>query len=194
MQRQSADKDAAALRADQEGAIGEPPAALRQAWLFWNGAAVAALISVLYGFINLGTVTDAVRQYLQQGEISDPQNAAPDGQVDSLASFFPPAMLIATLVLLAIEYPLLVATSRNHSRNCRNCFATVVVVNLLCIPIGIDLLFAHPQISGVIAIVGWVQFALLVLSVLCTYRKAVGEWLPASMRMRPPGAWRAGRH
>jgi hypothetical protein len=68
----------------------------------------------------------------------------------------------------------------------------MVVVMLLCIPLGIDLLFDYPSISGAFRVIGWLQFALLLLSALFTLRRSVNRWLPPSMRMRPTQIIRPG--
>lgn len=169
-----------------------PPASLHHALLCWFGAAAAALVSVVYGFANLGTIGDLLNERLQVGVAEDPNNAAPADQIDSLSNLFPPALLITTLVLLAIQYPLLVATSRRRSRGTRNVYVTMIVVTLLCIPMGIDLLFDYPSIPVAIRVVGWVQFALLLLSALFTLRRSVNRWLPPSERMKPSHLIRPG--
>lgn len=175
--RQSKDKDHAML--DEEA---PPPAALYYAWLLWLGGAAAGLASVVFGFMNSGSISNLVNDRLQADVARDPDAAATADRIDSLAGFFPPAMLVATLVLLVVQYPLLVATSRRRSRSARNLYVTTVLVMLLCIPIGIDLLFDYPSISGVIKFVGWLQFALLLLSALFTLRRGVNRWLPPPMR------------
>jgi hypothetical protein len=185
--RQSKDKDHAVIDEPTP-----PPAALYHAWLLWLGAAAAAAVSIVYGFANLGSISDLLNERLQTGVVEDPNNAAPADNIDSLSSFFPPAMLVATVVLLAVQYPLLVATSRRRSRGARNVYVTMVVVMLLCIPLGIDLLFDYPSISGAIRVLGWLQFALLLLSALFTLRRSVNRWLPPSMRMRPTQIIRPG--
>jgi hypothetical protein len=185
--RQSTDKDHAVIDEPTP-----PPAALYHAWLLWLGAAAAAAVSVVYGFANLGTISDLLNERLQTGVVQDPNNSAPADNIDSLSNFFPPAMLVATVVLLAVQYPLLVATSRRRSRGARNVYVTMVVVMLLCIPLGIDLLFDYPSISGAFRVIGWLQFALLLLSALFTLRRSVNRWLPPSMRMRPTQIIRPG--
>ncbi|KQR99819.1 hypothetical protein ASG12_03355 [Williamsia sp. Leaf354] len=177
--RTSADKD---LRNDD---IGPPPRALQQAFVLWVGGAVAALASAAYGLINLGTISDALRGRLEEGIATDPSESAPATQVDSLSSTYPVIMLIAIVVLLAIQYPLLTAIARHHSRNCRSFYVTAVVLMLLCIPVGIDLLFDYPEVSPVMTVIAWVQFALLLLSALFTLRRSVNQWLPEPMRLRP---------
>lgn len=169
-----------------------PPASLHHAWLLWIGAAVAALVSVVYGFANLGAISDLLNERLQLGVAQDPNNAAPADRIDSLSGLFPPALLITTLVLLAIQYPLLVATSRRRSRGTRNLYVTLVVVMLLCIPMGMDLLFDYPAVPGALRVVGWIQFALLLLSALFTLRRSVDRWLPPSERMKPSHLIRPG--
>ena len=151
---------------------------------FW-GAAAAGLVAVVYGFVNVGTIRGLLRDRLREGLATDPRNAAPADRIDPMANFFPPFMLIMIVVFLAIEYALLVAAATHHSRNCRNFYLAAVVVNLLCIPIGIDLLFRYPEVWSALPVIGWIQFALLAISALCTMQKSVNRWLPQSTRMRP---------
>ncbi len=186
--RTSADKDL--KPGDDPGPV---PRALHHARLLWIGAAIAGLVSFAYGFGNLGTVTDALRRRLEEGVATDPSNSAPARQVGSLASSIPPILLIAIVVLLAIQYPLLMAISRHNSRNCRSFFVTAAVLMLVCIPIGIDLLFSYSEVPGVIRIVGWVQFALLLLCALFTLRRSVGVWLPETMKFMPGQILRPGK-
>lgn len=169
-----------------------PPASLQHALILWLGAAAAALVSVVYGFANLGSIGDLLNERLQLGVTQDPNNAAPADKIDSLSNLFPPALLITTLILLAIQYPLLIATSRRRSRGTRNVYVTMVVVTLLCIPMGIDLLFDYPPVPVEIRVVGWIQFALLLLSALFTLRRGVNRWLPPSERMKPSHLIRPG--
>ncbi|AZG47389.1 hypothetical protein [Gordonia insulae] len=184
--RSSQDREHATLYPPRPGDPTPPPAALAvHARVAWWGAAVAGLVSVVYGFVNLGMITDLLRARLLEGVVNDPRNASPEDRVDSLAGFFPPFMLVMIVVFLAIEYALLVAAANHHSRNCRNFFLAAVVVNLLCIPIGIDLLFDYPDVWSAMSVIGWIQFALLVISLLCTVRGSVNQWLPSSTRMRP---------
>lgn len=186
IERSSRDVDAAGRYPPREDDPGPPPAALaRHARVAWWGAAVAGLICVGYGFTHLGTITDLLRQRLQEGVITDPRNASSADQVDSLARFFPPFMLVMIVVFLVVEYLLLRAAANQHSRNCRNFFLSAVVVNLLCIPIGVDLLFGYPDVSSLMPIIGWIQFGLLILASLFTLQRAVNQWLPPSNRMRP---------
>lgn len=192
IERTSRDRDQANLYPPREQDPGPAPAALaRHARVVWYAAAVAGLISVIYGFVNLGTITDLLRQRLNEGVATDPHNASSPDQVNSLAGFFPPFMLVMILVFLAVEYALLVAAASHHSRNCRNFFLAAVVVNLLCIAIGIDLLFRYPEISSVMPVIAWIQFGLLVVAGLFTVQRAVNQWLPESTRMRPTRMFRA---
>ncbi|GAC67135.1 hypothetical protein [Gordonia soli] len=187
----SADRDRAQLYPRREDDPGIPPAPLVvHARVAWWGAAVAGLVSVIYGFLQLGMITDDLRTRLAEGVVEDPANASQAGQVDSLAGFFPPFMLVMIVVLLAIQYPLLTATATHHSRNCRNLFLTVVLINLLCIPVGVDLLFRYPDVWSAMVVIAWIQFGLLVLSALCTLRRPVNQWLPSSTRMRPTRMFR----
>ncbi|NDZ92647.1 hypothetical protein G3I13_20820 [Streptomyces sp. SID6673] len=190
--RSSKDRDQANLYPPRTGDPGPAPVALtlHARVAFW-GAAAAGLLSVVYGFVNLGLISDALRQRLLDGVIDDPRNASSQGQVDSLAGFFPPFMLIMIVVFLAVEYVLLVAAAHHHSRNCRNFFLAAVVVNLLCIPIGIDLLFQYPQVWSAMVVISWIQFALLIVAAIFAVRRSVNQWLPESTRMRPTKMMRA---
>jgi hypothetical protein len=190
--RRSKDRDEANLYPERFDDPGPPPAALvLHARVAWWGAALAGLVSAVYGFVSMSTITDLLRARLVEGVVDDPRNASPADRVDSLAGFFPPFMLIMIVVFLAVEYALLVAAANHHSRNCRNFFLSAVVVNLLCIPIGIDLLFDYPEVPSAIAVLGWVQFGLLVVAALMTLRRSVNQWLPVSTRMRPTRMLRA---
>ncbi|WP_308280502.1 hypothetical protein [Williamsia sp. DF01-3] len=82
--RQSKDKDHAVLDEPTP-----PPAALYHAWLLWLGGAAAALVSVVYGFVNSGSISDLLNERLQADVARDPDAAAPADRIDSLANFFP---------------------------------------------------------------------------------------------------------
>ncbi|MFW0786537.1 hypothetical protein AAFP35_18735 [Gordonia sp. CPCC 206044] len=186
IERSSRERDESVLYPSRLEDPGAPPRSLTlHARVAWWGAAIAGLVSVIYGFVNLGSITDLLRARLMEGVVNDPNNASPEDRVDSLAGFFPPFMLIMIVVFLAVEYALLVAAANHHSRNCRNFFLAAVVVNLLCIPIGIDLLFAYPEVSSSMTVIAWIQFALLILAGLFSLRRNVNQWLPPSTRMRP---------
>ncbi|GAB32984.1 hypothetical protein GOOTI_035_00330 [Gordonia otitidis NBRC 100426] len=186
IERRSKDKDEAMLYPSRPVDPGPPPRALtvHARVAFW-GAAVAAMVSFVYGLVNIGTIEGLLRDRLREGVASDPRNAAPADRIDSLANFFPVFMLVMIVVFLVVEYALLVGAASHHSRNCRNFYLAAVVVNLLCIPSGIDLLFRYPDLWSAMPIIGWLQFALLVVSALCTIQKSVNRWLPQSTRMRP---------
>ena len=176
--RTSADKH---LRDEDPGPA---PASLRHALTVWYAQAALALVSVVYGFAALGTIESALRASLTDGAVRDPDNAAPAAKIGSLASTVPPILLVGILVALAVQYPLLTAIARHNSRNCRNFYVTVVVVTLLAIPVGVDLLFSYPEVPTVMTVIAWVQFGLLILSALFTFRRDVNMWLPAPMRLR----------
>ena len=93
------------------------------------------------------------------------------------------------LTVLGAE-PLLTNTAARNSRNLRNFFLATAVINLLCIPVGTDLLFRYDELSSIIPIVGWIQFGLLCLAALCSLRRVVDRWLPPSDRMRPTRMFR----
>jgi hypothetical protein len=180
--RTSADKH---LRDEDPG---PPPASLRYAVTTWYAAAICGVICVVYGFASLGTIGDALQARLKEGAVRDPGNAAPAADIDSLSSSVPPILLVGIVVALAVQYPLLAAIARHHSRNCRNFYVTVVVVTLLAIPVGVDLLFDYPGVPGAMTVIAWVQFGLLILSALFTFRRDVNMWLPPPMRLRPSRA------
>lgn len=191
LERSSRDRDLAALYPARPGDPGPPPDALAvHARLAWWGAAVIGLVLTIYGFFNLGTITDDLRGRLLEGVVADPANSAPESEVDTLAGFFPPFMLAMIVVVLAIEYACLVAAATQHSRHLRNFFLAAVVVHLLCIPVGVDLLFRYPDVSSSMVVLSYVQFGLLVVAALCTLRRPVNQWLPESTRMKPTRAMR----
>ena len=184
--RTSKDSDHARLYPPRIDDPGPPPSALiRDARIAWFGAAAAGAVSVIYGFLNLGMITDLLARRLAEGVAQDPKDAAKPEQVDSLAHFFPPFMLIMIVVFLAIEYPLLTAVARHHSRDVRSFLLAAIIVNLLCIPVGIDLLFRYPEVWPALPIIGWVQFGFLVVTAGCLLRRPVNQWLPPSTRIRP---------
>ncbi|WP_439031365.1 hypothetical protein [Gordonia terrae] len=186
LERSSRDRDQAALYPPRPTDPGTPPAALAlHARIAWWAAAVIGVVLVLYGFFSLGTITDDLRARLLEGVAADPANAAPENEVDTLAGFFPPFMLVMIIVVLAIEYACLVAAATHHSRHLRNFFLAAVVVHLLCIPVGVDLLFRYPDVSSIMVVLSYLQFGLLVVAALCTLRRPVNRWLPDSTRMKP---------
>lgn len=186
LERSSRDRDQAALYPARPGDPGRPPDALAvHARIVWWGAAVIGFVLTIYGFFNLGTITDDLRGRLLEGVVADPANSAPESEVDTLAGFFPPFMLVMIIVVLAIEYACLVTAATQHSRHLRNFFLAAVVVHLLCIPVGVDLLFRYPDVSSTMVVLSYAQFALLVVAALCTLRRPVNQWLPESTRMKP---------
>ncbi|MBD0863243.1 hypothetical protein IA539_18885 [Gordonia sp. zg691] len=186
LERSSRDRDHATLYPPRPADPGAPPLALAvHARVAWWGAAVIGLVLTIYGFFNLGTITDDLRDRLLEGVVSDPANSAPEEQVDTLAGFFPPFMLLMIVVVLVIEYALLVNAATHHSRHLRNFFLAAVVVHLLCIPVGVDLLFRYPDVSSSMVVLSYVQFGLLIVAALLTLRRPVNRWLPDSTRMKP---------
>ncbi|GAB07862.1 hypothetical protein GII30_21335 [Gordonia amarae] len=184
--RSSADRDQTGLYPVRRGDPGPAPIPLvkHAVGCFW-AAAVAGAICMVYGFLNLGTIKDLLYTRLLDGVRDDPGNAAPEDQISGISSTFPPVMLVLIAVFLAVEYLLLVNTAKHNSRGVRNVYLSVVVVHMMCIPIGIDLLFAYDGLSVVIVVLGWAQLVLLALSALCTLRKEVNDWLPAPNKVRP---------
>ncbi|MDL9937571.1 hypothetical protein QSJ18_12515 [Gordonia sp. ABSL1-1] len=192
MARTSRDRDLSALYPGRLDDPGAPPRPLVvHARVAWWGAAICGAILVVYGFLNLSMITDLLRQRLLDGLADDPRNSAPEDRVDSLAGFFPPFMLVMIVVLLAIQYPLLVAIANHHSRSCRSFFVATIIVNLLCVPIGVDLLFRYDEVWSAMVVISWIEFALLLLAGLLTMRRVVDRWLPPSTRMQPSKMFRA---
>ncbi|GAA3045291.1 hypothetical protein GCM10010528_25720 [Gordonia defluvii] len=178
---------------------GPPPAALvRDAWVCWWIAAAAGLASAVFLLINLGSISGSLQERLRTDmeraiaeaaakatKAANPPSMPADG-FHGLAHLLPPVMLMAIVALLVVQFLLLRGVSVHHSRNSRSIFLAAVLINLVCIPTGMDLLrFADNAPSMVI--VGWIQFGALMLAALCTLRPAVGRWLPA------PRALRAGK-
>ena len=183
--RSSQDRDRASLSPVRRGDPGNVPVPLAKHAVaaFW-AAAVAGAICVVYGFLNLGTIQDLLHARLLDGLRDDQGNAAPEDEVSGIASTFPPVMLILIIVFLAVEYLLLVNAAKHNSRGVRNVYLAVVVVNMMCIPIGVDLLFAYDTLSVAVVVAGWAQLVFLALSALCTLRKEVNNWLPAPNKVR----------
>ncbi|HMS77711.1 hypothetical protein [Gordonia sp. (in: high G+C Gram-positive bacteria)] len=184
--RSSHDRDRAGLYPVRNTNPGPVPVPLAKHAVacFW-AAASAGAICLIYGFLNLGTIQDLLYARLLDGVRNDPGNAAPEDKISGMSSTFPPVMLVLIAVFLAVEYLLLVNTAKHNSRGMRNVYLSVVVVNMMCIPIGIDLLFAYQRLSVVIVVIGWAQLVLLAFSALCTLRKEVNDWLPAPNKVRP---------
>lgn len=169
---------------------GPPPPALRWAMQLWIGAAVCAGIGIIYGFARLGTINDLIQPRLREG-VTKPDEL---DRVDSMSHWIPAVCLVGAVILLAIQYPLLAAIGRHHSRNCRNFYVAAALAMLLSIPIGLDLLFGYHQIWVGIRVLGWIQFGLLAGSVVCLYGTTVNKWLPRSERIRPTALFRPGNH
>lgn len=167
---------------------GPPPASLRLAYWLWVGAAGCAAIGIIYGFARLSTINQLILPRLREG-VTKPDELQ---RVDSMSHWIPTACLITAIVLLAIQYPLLVAIARQHSRNCRNFYTAATLAMLLGIPIGLDLLFSYHEIWVGIRVLGWLQFALLAASVVCVFSGGVNKWLPRSERIRPTALFRPG--
>ncbi len=169
---------------------GPPPRALtRDAMACWYLAAVAALVCIGYGLVRLGAETQWLRARLEP-QLVDAAPGDPAAQAESMARFWPPALLIGWLIAMAITYPLLTAIARHNSRNVRSIYAAVCVVVVLFVPLISDLLFNYPQAHAVIRVLAWVSVAGLLLSVLMTFRGEVGRWLPTTTRIKPTRMWR----
>lgn len=190
--RTSEDRDRSGLYPTRAQDPGPAPRALTQDALYvWWASTVLGVVVMVYGWVNLGEIIDLLRERLVDGVATDPNNAAPLDRVDSISGTFPPIMLVMIVVFSLIEYPLLRGIVTHHSRNLRNLFLTVALIHLLCIPIGIDLLFEYEGHDGLIPLLCWVQFALLAVAALMTVRRSVNQWLPTSTRMRPTRMLRA---
>lgn len=188
LEHRSADRDQANLFPTRPVDPGPPPRALLvdARVTFW-GACACAVAIISYGIANLSTISYLLRQRLLEGSTAatDPRDRLSTDRIDHFANWLPIPMLIAIVVLLVIEYLFLIAIANHHSRHCRSFFLTIVVVNLLCVPIGLDLLFRYQELWSGVVVLGWLQFGLLLLSALMTLRRSVGTWLPASTRIRP---------
>ncbi|MFT4126689.1 MAG: hypothetical protein QM662_10715 [Gordonia sp. (in: high G+C Gram-positive bacteria)] len=184
--RRSQDRDEALLYPRPEADPGEPPAELvRQARAVWLGAALAGLICLLYGIVEFGSIGDALADRLRSDAAAAPAGQPSADSIDTYAVVLPVIALVISAVLLIGEGIFLRATWIHHSRNCRNFFLTIVVVHVLCIPVGLDLFYDYPGLWHGAVIVGWGQLGLLVLAGLMSLRRAVDDWLPTSTRLRP---------
>lgn len=184
--RTSGDRDHANLYPKPEVDPGPAPRALTvHARLVFYGAALSGALCVLYGVLTAGAVTERLRDRLLLGVIEEPGVELSTDGITGFAGWAPWFMFTVTVLLLVVEGALLVWTVRHHSRNLRNLFLTTVLVNLLCIPIGLDLLFRYPDVWSGVTILAWIQFGLLTLSAILVLRKPVELWLPPSTRMRP---------
>ncbi|MFM9376947.1 hypothetical protein [Gordonia sp. VNK21] len=153
----------------------------------WWIAAAAAAAYVVAGFVQRGTITDLLAGRLEPGlaEVNDADAGDAADRAQSMAQFWPPALLIGMVVLMALSYPLLVGIAGQHSRNLRSMYAAVVVVAALFTPVIGDLLFSYDEINVVVRALPWVQFAALLLTLLMVFRRAVNQWLPTSNRVKP---------
>ena len=186
LQRTSADRDHANLYPKRPEDPGPPPRALVvDARVAWWGAAVCGLIVVVYGAANISLISGLLRDRLLSDTAADPNVELSTDRIDAFANTAGIPMLVITVLLLVGEYLFLRAAATHHSRNCRNFFLAMIAVNLLCIPIGLDLLFRYDELWSGIVIVGWLQFALLLIAAVMTLRRSVNSWLPQSTRMRP---------
>lgn len=166
-----------------------PVALTRDALWIWYASAGAALVCIVYGLVTVGASRRRLADRLET-QMSDVQQIDPQATADSIAGFWPPALLIGWLVAMAVTYPLLTAIAKHHSRNLRSMYAAVCVVVALFVPLIADLLFAYPQVPTVFRVLAWVSAALLLLSAVTTFRGAVGRWLPETTRVRPSRVWR----
>ncbi|NDK89586.1 hypothetical protein GYA93_08350 [Gordonia desulfuricans] len=192
LQRRSRDKDEANLYPGRPADPGPAPTALAvHARVAWWGSAIAGLVVWVYGIVDRSAIGDMLRSRMLTDAVAAPKGQPTDGQIDTYAAVLPVVALVVMVVLPIGEYLFLVAAASRHSRNCRNFFLTIVVVHLLCIPVGIDLFFDYPGLWSGAAVLGWLQFALLIVAGVMTLRRVVDRWLPESTRMRPSRMLRA---
>lgn len=189
--RTSQDAELAARYPRREADPGPAPRALTHYAVFcWYVSAAAALTCIVYGFVRLGAEMQWLRDRLEP-QMVDAKQIDPGAQAESMAHFWPPALLIGWLIAMALTYPLLVSIAKHHSRNVRSIYAALAVVVVLFVPLISDLLFNYPQAHGVIRVLAWVSVGALILSVLMTFSGGAGQWLPASMRIKPTRVWRS---
>ena len=166
-----------------------PVALTRDAFYVWCASAGTAVVCIGYGLATLGAATDRLAERLAT-QMSDVQRIDPQATAESIAGFWPPALLIGWLIAMAVTYPLFTAIAKYHSRNLRSMYAAVCVVVALFAPLIADLLFAYPDVPAVFRVSAWVSAGALLLSVVLTFRGAIGRWLPESTRIRPSRVWR----
>lgn len=169
---------------------GPPPAALtRDALGAWYLAAAATLVCLVYGFATLGSIQDRLAARLEP-QMAGVQKIDAHAQASSMASFWPPALLVGWLIAMALTYLLLISIAKHHSRNLRSIYAALTLVAVMFVPLTSDLLFSYPEVPAMIRVSAWVTVGALLLSVLMTFRGSVSRWLPASMRIKPSRVWR----
>lgn len=190
LERTSRDADLTARYPRRPVDPGPPPTALtRDAVYAWYLSAAATLVCIVYGFATLGASIDRLADRLEP-QMAEVQSIDATASASSMASFWPPTLLVGWLIAMAITYPLLVSIGRHHSRNLRSIFAAVSVLIVLFVPLVSDLLFDYPEVPSAFRVLSWVAVGALVLSVVMTFRGAVGRWLPSSTRVRPSRVWR----
>ncbi|MFZ2510831.1 MAG: hypothetical protein WAW85_07055 [Gordonia sp. (in: high G+C Gram-positive bacteria)] len=188
--RTSADRALTDRYPRREQDPGPAPVALtRDALYVWYVSAGTALVCIGYGLVTLGGATRRLADRLAT-QMSDAQQIDPHATADSMAAFWPPALLIGWLLAMAVTYPLLTAIAKHHSRNLRSMYAAVCVVVALFVPLIGDLIFAYPEVPSAFRVLAWTSAGTLLLSSLITFRGAVGRWLPESTRIRPSRVWR----
>ncbi|AVL99373.1 hypothetical protein C6V83_02795 [Gordonia iterans] len=193
LERSSRDADLAARYPRRPEDPGPPPTALtRDALICWYVAALAALACIVYGFATLGAAVDRLADRLEP-QMAEVHQIDGTRTAESMAAFWPPALIAGWLVAIAITYPLLVAIGRHHSRNVRSIYAAVCILTVMFVPLISDLLFDYPEVPSVFRVAAWVSVAGLLLSVLMTFRGSVGGWLPASTRLKPSKVFRNPR-
>lgn len=188
----SRDKDEANLYPGRPADPGPAPAALavHARVAFW-GAAAAGVVCLIYGFLNLGTIGDQLRDRMLTDAVATPKGEPSAEQIDTFANVLPIVGLVVLALFLLGEGLFLFATANHHSRSCRSFFLALVALNLLCIPVGLDLFFRYPPLWSGIVILGWLQFGLLVVAAVMSLRRSVNRWLPESTRLRPTRMMRA---
>ncbi|MGW0037448.1 hypothetical protein [Gordonia sp. NPDC003376] len=192
LRRRSRDADEANLYPGRPTDPGPAPVALVvHARIAWWGSTIAGLMVWVYGIVDRSTIGDLLRSRMLTDAVSAPNGQPTGDQIDTYADVLPIIALVIMVLLPIGEYLFLVAAATRHSRNCRNVFLTIVVVHLLCIPVGIDLFFGYPGLWSGAVVLGWLQFALLIVAGVMTLRRVVDRWLPESTRMRPSRMLRA---
>lgn len=169
---------------------GPPPWTLTTGAVYaWYLAAASALVCIVYGFATLGSEMDRLEARLKP-QMADVTTIDADATASSMASFWPPALLVGWVIALGITYPLLMGIAKHHSRNLRSIYAAVSVLVILFVPLVADLLFAYPEVSIAYRVLSWVSVGALIASVVLTFSGGAGRWLPASNRIKPSRVWR----
>ena len=186
MARTSRDKDQANLYPAPPSDPGPPPRVLTVGARvsFW-GAATAGVVCLIYGIVWFNSISDALHHRMSSDAAAAPKGQPNAQQIDSSSVILPAVGLVILALFVVAQYVTLVAIASHHSRSARSFFLALVVLNLMCIPVGLDLFYDYPTLWSGAVICGWLQFGLLVLTAILTLRRPVGRWLPESTRIRP---------